>query len=189
MLAKLALILLVVLFGACMFVAGVMAPDAWQQRIESAVGHLPGVSSSTPPPGIPTPQLTAGKASNPAVGASASAPPSASTTATLNALLVTSTVKHPAPKKGATAYALQLGMYVSERAADDEERRVKTVGIDLPLTRISVLDAGGHRWIVVAVGRFPSTADAQQSSARIASILGMRNLSVIRLPASGKPAS
>ncbi|KGI78280.1 hypothetical protein LF63_0108165 [Oleiagrimonas soli] len=189
MLAKLALILLVILFGASMFLAGAMAPDSWRQDIAGLVGKLPGLSPSDSSKSDAAGQAKRVAKSAIAPAASTAKASSAAKPATLGSLLVSTAVKQPEPKKGAAAYALQLGMYVSDAAAASEEKRVKAAGIDLPLTRIGVVDASGNAWVVLAVGRFPSTADAQKSEERIASILGMRNLSVVRLPDSGKPAS
>jgi len=173
MFAKLGLILLILLFGALAFAGGMMAPDDWRAPMQSFAARW----RDRPAPALPH---------VPAAAASAAAPATAASTVATSALLVTSDVVAPAPAAGQPAYALQLGQFVEADDADALERAAQ--GLGLPLLRIAAVDTNHAAWTVLAAGRFPSPAAAQDAAARVQATLKLASTPVIRLPQS-KPSS
>lgn len=165
--AKTGFILIVVIFGGIMFMAGVMAPDAVRRPLLSVFS----VTKSSNPPRAATPA--------PPV-ASASAPPTTdSDDLPYDALLL------PAPLPSQGVYALQLGSYVEAASADAWIARARDQGY--PVRKLKVTDQNGARWIVVAVGRYASPDDARTARAATARRLEWTQpLAVIRLPADAK---
>lgn len=174
MFAKLGLILLILLFGALAFAGGMMAPDQWRAPVLEFAA-----SSRTHA------DVSATHAPTSADGAVAPAP-SASAVST-NALLVSSNVAALAPAAGQPAYALQLGQFVVAGDADALERKAQALG--LPLSRITAVDPDHTSWLVLAAGRFPSPAAAQDEAVRVQAVLKLPSTPVIRLPANGKSSS
>jgi cell division septation protein DedD len=103
-------------------------------------------------------------------------------------LLVATDVGAPSsPAAGQPAYALQLGQFVVGGDADALEGQAQRLG--LPLRRITAVDPDHASWTVLAIGRFPSPAAAQDAAARVQAVLKLASTPVIRLPAEGKPSS
>lgn len=173
MFAKLGLILLILLFGALAFAGGMMAPDDWRAPMQELAARWRDRPVSV-------------HAQLPATAASAAAPATAASTVSTNALLVTSDVAMPTPAAGQPAYALQLGQFVEAGDADALERAAQALG--LPLLRINAVDANHATWTVLAAGRFPSPAAAQDAAVRVQAVLKLASTPVIRLPES-KPSS
>lgn len=174
MFAKLGLILLIFVFGLLAFAGGMMAPDAWRAPLQDVAAHwrdaAPAVAAHVP-----------------ATAASSATPAHAATTVSTNALLVTSDVAQAAPAAGQPAYALQLGQFVTADDAGPLEQQAQALG--LPLTRIAATDPDRTAWTILAAGRFPSPAAAQDAAARVQATLRLASTPVIRLPADGKPSS
>ncbi|HEY4146726.1 SPOR domain-containing protein [Pinirhizobacter sp.] len=173
MFAKLGLILLIVLFGALAFAGGMAAPDHWRAPMLELAASW---HAHAAPPTVLVP-------ASPATAATPA--PSASAVSTAS-LLVASDVAAPLPAPGQPAYALQLGQFVVAGDADALERQSQ--GLGLPLRRISAVDPDHTSWIVLAAGRFPSPAAAQDAAARVQAVLKLASTPVIRLPADGKPS-
>ncbi|GAA0706642.1 SPOR domain-containing protein [Dyella marensis] len=173
MFAKLGLILLILLFGALAFAGGMMAPDDWRAPMQAFAARW------RDRPVLAAPHL-------PAAAASAAAPAAAASVVSTNALLVTSDVTAAAPAPGQPAYALQLGQFVDAGDADALERSAQ--GLGLPLRRIAAVDPDHAAWTVLAAGRFPSPAAAQDAAPRVQAVLKLASTPVIRLPES-KPSS
>lgn len=185
MFGKLGLVVLIVLFGACMFVAGAMAPDGWRASIGGFGGPALRAHHDIP---IAAALASSGKPA-PTASAPADAPaPASTTTVKLDSLLVSATVRPPAPAKGQPAFALQLGQFARSADADAAVQRGAGAAPDLPLARIATVDAGGTPWTVVAIGRYVSPAMAQRDAARLCAALGLRDLPVIRLPEASPSA-
>lgn len=173
MFAKLGLILLILLFGALAFAGGMMAPDQWRAPMQEIAARW------RDRPALATAHV-------PAPAASAAMPATAASTVSTSALLVTSDVAAAAPAAGQPAYALQLGQFVDAGDADALERQAQ--GLGLPLQRIAAVDPAHATWTVLAAGRFPSPAAAQDEMPRVQAVLKLASTPVIRLPAS-KPSS
>jgi hypothetical protein len=192
---KLGLVVLVVLFGACTFVAGTMAPAGWRQPIAAFGERWSGAARMHP---AAASGRIDGKQATPPAGAGAAsagtaAPASGGTAAPvrLASLLVTAAVEEPAPAKGQPAYALQLGQFAGDADADAAMRRAAAAEPGLPLVRIATLDTENEPWSVVAIGRYVSAEAAARAAPRLLGPLGVRDLPVIRLPdpaPSGKAA-
>lgn len=172
MFAKLGLILLILLFGVLAFAGGMMAPDAWRAPLQDVAARWRDADADTP-------QVSAMPAPV--------APARAATTVSTHALLVTSDVAEPAPAAGQPAYALQLGQFVA--ASDAQALEQQAQGLGLPLTRIAATDPDRTAWTILAAGRFPSPAAAQDAAARVQATLKLPSTPVIRLPAEAKPSS
>ena len=192
---KLGLVLLVVLFGACTFIAGTMAPPSWRLPVAAFGEHLFGSAqehTAARPARVgdtPAPAATAGAGGPPAVAV----PASSGTVGPvrLDSLLVTAALQEPAPAKGQPVYALQLGQFTSDADAEAAMRRSETVEPGLPRQRIATIDAENEPWSVVAIGRYASPDAARRAAPRLQDVLGLRDLPVIRLPEpapSGKSA-
>ncbi|MEV8519139.1 SPOR domain-containing protein [Dyella marensis] len=173
MFAKLGLILLILLFGALAFAGGMMAPDGWRAPMQEIAARW------RDRPAIVLPHV-------PAPSASTAAPAAAASAVSTHALLVTSDVAAAAPAAGQPAYALQLGQFIDAGDADALERQAQ--GLGLPLQRIAAIDPDHAAWTVLAAGRFPSPAAAQNEMPRVQAVLKLASTPVIRLPA-GKPSS
>lgn len=184
MFGKLGLVVLIVLFGVCMFVAGAMAPVGWR----SSIASFGGSALRTHPDAPINAALAASSKPAPAASTPADAPAPASTmTVKLDSLLVSAAVQPPAPAKGQPAYALQLGQFARSADADAAMRRGAGAAPDLPLARIATVAADNTPWTVVAIGRYVSPAMAQRDAARLCAALGLRDLPVIRLPEAVPP--
>lgn len=175
MLDKFGLILLVLLFGACMFVAGMMAPSAWQHSLLAVLGPEP---HDTPP----LLAATAGKrdASRAAIASPATSAPAAPMD--LDQLLIGSRLATPSPAKGQPAYALKLGQFLRDADVEAMARRARAAAPDLPVSRITGVDATGQTWIVLAVGRYVSPQATQRDAVRLQETLRLDDLPAIRLP-------
>lgn len=188
MFAKLGLVLLVIAFGLCTFVAGAMAPDAWRGPIAAfgarVLGQVPAAAASVSPGaapiGIPPPVPL--RAPAPAAETAAPAPGPVR----LDSLLVTAAIQEPVPADGAPAYALQLGQFTNEASADAAMRRAEAVVSGPPLTLISAIDAQNQPWSVVAIGRYVSPDAAKRALPRMQQALDLHDMPVIRLPPAGK---
>ena len=194
MFAKLGFLLLILLFGAFAFIGGTMAPVAWRQSIaslgERLFERLHAIPSAS---NLPADAANVAKAA--AAGSAAppreTATPAVDATAPvrLDALLVTTKVGTLTPAKGQPAYALQLGQFVTDAEAAAAERRFRAAGLDLPMTRLAVVDTENEPWTVLAIGRFVNPAAALQAASRVQDALQVRSTPVIQLPPSAKPAS
>lgn len=174
MFAKLGLILLILLFGALAFAGGMMAPDAWRAPLQAFSAHWRDDAAAV-------------ASYMPASAATSTAPAHAASAVSTSALLVTSDVAAAAPAAGQPAYALQLGQFVTAADAASLERQAQ--GLGLPLMRIDATDPDRTAWTILAAGRFPSPAAAQDAAARVQATLKLASTPVIRLPAESKPSS
>lgn len=175
MFAKLGLIMLIALFGALAFVGGMMAPGQWRAPMQELAASW---RAHAAVPVAPAPVSAAATAATPARSASA---------VSTQALLLATDVGAPSPAAGQPAYALQLGQFVAAGDADALEGQAQRLG--LPLWRIAAVDPDHASWTVLAAGRFPSPAAAQDAAARVQTVLKLASTPVIRLPAEGKPSS
>lgn len=215
MFARLGLVLLIVVFGACTFVAGTMAPDTWRQPIGAFGGWVLG--RATAPGGAagksgaskvasgaaalePAPLVAVKSAGPPAPGAAPAPPPLALTPAPapvekttapvrLDSLLVTAAVASLEPAAGQPAYALQLGQFATDEEAQAASRRFQAAGLGLPLIDLVTLDSANEPWSVVAMGQFPTPEAARREAPRVQNVLNIADTPVIRLPAAPKPSS
>lgn len=188
MLGKLGLVALIVAFGACMFVAGTMAPDGWRTSIAAVGAQAVGMRRAP----LTEAAASAGKRAAAPSAPSGAPAPGGSTTVKLDSLLVSAAVQPPTPAKGQPAYALQLGQFARGADADAAMQRGAGAAPDLPMTRIATIDADNTPWTVVAIGRYVSPAMAQRDAARLCAALSLRDLPVIRLPEpapSAKPGA
>lgn len=178
MLGKFGLILLVLLFGACMFVAGMMAPSTWRYSLLTVLGpHVPEPHNTSP--------LLAAKAGKRGASRAAVASPATSALAApmdLDQLLIGSHLATPSPAKGQPAYALKLGQFLRDADVEAMARRAQAAAPDLPVSRITGVDATGQTWTVLAVGRYVSPQATQRDAARLQETLRLDDLPAIRLP-------
>ena len=180
MFAKLGLLVLIVVFGACTFVAGTMAPDTIRQPLATLGDRLSGKETATP--------VAAVKSPAPVTSPSPAATPRKSAPVRLDSLLVTAAVDEPAPDKGKPAYALQIGQFATDEDADAAVQRVEKAGLGMPLAHVATLDAENEPWSVVAIGQFASASAAVRAAPRVQSVLDIRETPVIKLPPPDEPA-
>lgn len=173
MFAKFGLILLVALFGAFLFVLGILAPESVRLPItrlaqEVATPHKKSaLQTSLQSPAARTASTGAKQA-----GAPVPIP--------YRQLLIPT----PLPLDG--LYALQLGLYPTASNPAAWVERAQAAGV--PATTIGVLDENGEQWIVVAAGQYASPDDARAARISLTRTLTLAQaLPVIRLPT--KPAA
>jgi cell division septation protein DedD len=165
MVRKFGLILLVLLFGALMFLVGVVASNSIRRPVSGLLEH-PRISRTD----ASVPQPTHQTGTVPGAATPAEPPP-----VPYQALLIPS----PPPPDG--TYALQLGSYPTRTSAAEWVKRAQDGG--WVASQISVLDQNGERWIAVAVGEFNSPDDARAARVTLSRTLALAQaLPVIRLP-------
>lgn len=178
MIAKFGFILLVVLFGTLMFVAGTMAPPSLHDYVTHAVAGIAPQSVATAKAagtaGTST-QAASGAANAPAKGDDKDKP------LPYQSLLLRS----PLPAKA--KYALQAGMFSDAAAANGLNARLTKLGY--PSQVIAVVDTDQQTWQVVTAGSFDNLDDADAARSRLAQALGLAQPpSTIVLPPPPKPA-
>ena len=190
MVAKAGFIVLVLLFGALMFMAGTLAPPGIGQTVTGAANqlaaYLPGakdVGAKPKPESASKAGASAGAASAPA---SASASAAASAAASAPEPLAASSLLIPTPLPEAGKYALQAGQFTHETDASALYAKIQSV--KLPAQKVAnVRDQGGALWTVVAVGPYASLDEARTANSMVAAQLGLIGpLPLILLPAPAK---
>lgn len=154
MLLKLFFVFAVALFGALMFLAGVLAPE--HVRAPTAVLAARVVAA--------LPLLGEEKAAAKAPAEAAKDEGKKTPPIPLENLLL------PTPLPAKASYALQVGQFGSAEAADLLLKKASSG--DLPAVSIAVVDRSGQPWWVVAVGQFGQPDEARTARGKIASQLG-----------------
>lgn len=189
MIAKAGFILLVLLFGALMFMAGTLAPPGIGQAVTGAANQLAAYLPGAREVGVElkaSPSRTGGSAGSASASASASASSAASAAASAPDTLAASSLLIPTPLPEAGKYALQAGKYAHE--ADASAMYAKIQSAKLPAQKVTnVQDQGGALWTVVAVGPYASLDEARTANGAVALQLGLIGpLPLILLPAPAK---
>lgn len=177
MIAKFGFILLVILFGALMFIAGTMAPPSLHSYVAAGIARIvPRSAAMTAGTTTGADTITAsGAAGVPAKGDDKNKP------VPYQSLLLRS----PLPAKA--QYALQAGMFSDAAAANGLNARLTKLGY--PSQIIAVVDTDQQTWQVVAAGSFGSLNDADAARIRLAQALNLAQPpSTIVLPPPPKPA-
>ncbi len=169
------LVVLVLMFGLLLFLAGVFAPATMRSSLGKhandtlvAVSHLPLGDRLTA--GL-LPAKPAAKAVAAPVAADASAPPA----------IPAEQIVLPAIPPAQAVYALQA----TQRADYGEAKTLMDNAKDakLPASVITIAEDDGQHWYVVAVGQYPSVEAAQSGRVRVAQSLNLTGgLPVILLP-------
>lgn len=176
--AKTGFLLLLALFGALMFLCGVLAPDAVRRpvsgaaaltvaRLESALGH----SAPAASPGSAGASAQAGQ---PAKKGPDPVP--------AEQLLLPA----PLPEKG--RFAVEAGRFTDPQPAQELGKQL--VRLHLPVEPvIEAVDQAGAHWWVVPVGPYASPAEARAGRVRVAQELGVDSLLALIMlpPAPAKP--
>jgi len=176
MIAKFGFILLVILFGAVMFIAGTMAPPSLHSYVATGIANIVPHSTvmKTGTTGADT-NTASGAAGAPAKGDDKNKP------LPYQSLLLRS----PLPAKA--QYALQVGMFSDMTAANAMNAQLTKLGY--PSSIIAVVDTDQQTWQVVAAGNFGNLDDADAARIRLAQALKLAQPpSTIVLPPPPKPA-
>lgn len=173
MMAKFGFLLLLVAFGALMFLCGVLAPETLRVPVSgaatrtvawagTALGHSP-----APPPGSNAAAAAAGAA------AKAGPPPVPAEQLLLPA---------PLPEKG--RFAVEAGRFTDAQPAQDLATRL--AALRLPVEKvIEAVDRSGAHWWIVPVGPYASPAEARAGRVRVGEELKVDSLlPLIMLPAA-----
>jgi hypothetical protein len=185
MAAKFGGVLVLIVFGFLMFMAGALAPESlrkplgqWAARVTAERAKVAvlaaGVAAAVPAaPAVKT--VAAATAARVGPLAEAADPVLADT------LLI------PTPLSDKAQYALQVGEFTSGDAADALAQRIKA--LHLPSTPvIDVVDRSGMRSRVVPVGPYTSLADARMAGPAVARELGLGEpLPLMLLPIAAAP--
>ncbi|GAA5787220.1 hypothetical protein GCM10007860_21430 [Chitiniphilus shinanonensis] len=173
------LVVLVLLFGTLLFLAGVFAPASVRGSLgRGATDTLQAVSRL--PLGD---RLTAGllPAKPAAKQATASAPADASAPPAIPA----EQIVLPAIPPAKAEYALQATQRADYREA--QELVTQAQAEKLPASVITIAEDDGQHWYVVAIGKYASVEDARSGRVRVAQRLNLTGgLPVILLPAPPK---
>lgn len=187
MTSKLGFILLVVVFGALMFLAGAIAPasirkplDAFGQKTMARFADTGASQAANANAHDPV------SASNPALASAADHAPSGKAKEEpvwAESLLI------PTPLPEKAQYALQAGQFASAEEANALGVRIKA--LHLPFVKVfDVVDQAGVRSTVVPVGPYASPDAARAARGSIARELGLAGpLALILLPAAPAAAS
>ncbi|MBL8484829.1 MAG: hypothetical protein JNJ60_21720 [Rhodocyclaceae bacterium] len=183
MIARLAFVLLIVLSAGFAWLAGRAAPPglgltlpaALETRLPAALaGLLRGPAAVAPaaaPPAAPAAKAPAGAD---AAGAAPEAPP-------LEALMIPS----PPPAQG--KYALRLGIFPDQAAAEQVAAQVAALHLPGLATRsLRLRDRDGREWWLAAAGEAAAPADLDAGRAWLEERLPFAAMRVILLPAPPK---
>lgn len=164
--AKLGFILIVLLFGALTFAAGLLAPETLRQTAASALARL----KATPPSEEKAPGKPAETKSQPVE----EKPP-----IPYESLLI------PTPLPADGKYALQLALLTDAAAAGDLAKRAAQ--FNFPARELTVVDGNGTKWIAVLAGAYASPDEARSARGALSQRLALtRPLPVVRLPPEKK---
>ena len=173
MLAKIGFILIVLVFGALMFVAGTLAPESVRGSVASSAQEL----IDRLPLG--------GKASASSAAATAAAGEETPAAEEQQALIHYETLLLPTPLPEKGQYALQVGLFADLASTSVLADRLQALGY--ATQAIAVVDQNGQPWVVLAAGTFPSPDAARDARAPVARGLGLaRPLTLILLPPEKK---
>lgn len=168
MFAKFGLILIVVAFGACLFVLGILAPESVRSPVTRVAQELTAVRKKSALPTAPHVSV----AKDVSTGTKQPAGPAP---VPYQQLMVPT----PLPLDG--LYALQLGLFPTVSNATAWVERARSAGV--PATTIGVVDENGGQWIAVAAGQYSSPDDARSGRILLTRTLSLAQaLPVIRLP-------
>lgn len=169
--AKKLLLLAVLLgFGAVAFLAGLLAPQDWQQRTRGLIASVAGVTASAPG--------AAAGASAPGAGASAAAPPAAASAA--------SAVPREQLWSGGTPlpgqrFGVLAGQFPAEVSANTLAASLRQRGVRVQQLTVREID-NTQSWLVV-IGPFDSEAEAQAQAPTLSTDLSLNApLPVLALP-------
>lgn len=173
MLAKFGFLLLFLLFGASMFLLGVVLSDATRQA-------LPALEKLKTPGPVAAAKAAPGASAGPAAGAGAAdkAPPPVP----LESLLV------PAPLPAQGRYALQTGIFADAAQAADQAARINA--LHLPGAKALTLatrDRQGRDWWVVAAGERGAPDDLDDVRAWLNGRFAVADARAVLLPPEPKP--
>jgi len=174
MFTKFGLVVLVVVFGALLFVLGLLAPEPVRRSVTQWTYNITAAREATTVKSPP-------KALAAAANASATKKSGAAPIPYAQLLIPT-----PPPPHG--TYSLQLGLYPTTAGADDWVKRARAA--DVPASTISVLDENGQSWIAVAAGEYNSPEEARAARISLTRTLTLvQPLMVIRLPSQPSSAT
>lgn len=183
MIARFGFVLVLALFGALMFAAGLLAPEPWRQaastwseRIGRDVEDAGADTSSAEHAEKGEPTAPGGQAEGKAEPGQEPPPLAA------ESLLIPT----PMPEQG--RYALQAGQFADPAQAQTLGTRIQA--LKLPFDKVlDVIDRDGQRWSVVAIGPYPDVNAARAARPQAARALGIDSaLPLILLP-EPKPAA
>lgn len=172
MIAKLGFILIVAVFGALMFAAGIFAPQSLRQPVQQMTQQAKAWFAAAGKSGD---SVAAPAASPTDSSASASAQADKADPIPAESLLIPA----PLPDKG--QYGLQVGQFASAEQAGQLGSRIKS--LRLPLALLDVVDQAGKRWSIVALGPYASPDEARMARVPALRDLGLNeSLPLILLP-------
>lgn len=176
MIAKLGFILIVAVFGALMFAAGMLAPESLREPVRATTQQAKAWLAA----GGKKTDDSAATAAPAANSTDSSASASARADKAADPILAESLlIPSPLPDKG--QYGLQVGQFASAEQAGQLGSRIKS--LRLPFALLDVVDQGGKRWTVVALGPYASPDEARMARMPALHDLGLNeSLPLILLP-------
>lgn len=185
MISKAALALMVVVSGASLFLAGIVAPESFRTQAGQAVAQLtaqlvPASQASAKAEDKPAPDAVTAAilAASPATPVEMEAQPAAVKTEPIpiQNLLI------PSPLPDQAQYALQVGQFENVDDANTLGATIKN--LKLPFDKVlDVIDQSGKQWAIVPIGPYASADEARTARLPVAQALGILTpLPLILLP-------
>ncbi|MDQ1812082.1 SPOR domain-containing protein [Massilia sp. CCM 9210] len=175
--AKFGFLFTLALFGALMFVAGLLAPPSFRTSIQDGAARAKS-------------ELTALTGLGVGPASAAATPPAAAATAPPEAVqadpIASEALLIASPLPDHARFGLQLGQFANPEQAKELAARIKT--LKLPTATLDIVDQAGKRWTVVAAGPYASADEARAARVPLARELGFTEPTpLILLPAPPKP--
>lgn len=171
---KLLLLAVLLAFGAAAFLAGLLAPQGWQQRAQAMLAGAPGGAASA------AAAASAASASGAGTSASAPAPGSSAASAVPREQLWSGSAPLPGQRFGVLA-----GQFPSEDSARTLAASLRQRGVRVEQLTVREID-NTLSWLVV-IGPFDSEATAQAQAPTLSGELNLNApLPVLALPAAAK---
>ncbi|MBL8473638.1 MAG: hypothetical protein KF778_07800 [Rhodocyclaceae bacterium] len=183
MIARLAFVLLIVLTGGFAWLAGRAAPPGLGLTLPAALearlpvvlaGVLRGKSEAAPAAAPPAAAAAKAPAGADAAGAATEPPP-------LESLMI------PSPSPAQAKYALRLGIFPDQAAAEQVAAQVAALHLPGLATRsLRLRDRDGREWWLAAAGEAAAPADLDAGRAWLEERLPFASMRVILLPGAPK---
>jgi len=187
--SKIAFVVLVVLFGVLMFIAGLLAPASLKTTFSLTAQHwLPASAVKLLTPAKSIMASAAPSASTISLPTATAKPATASAGTPASAPAVPlSSVMVPVSPAANTVYALQIALVASAGQASDSAAPLTDAQV--PVKVLNVTDSEGKPWVLVAAGNYSSYDDARIQQTVLAQQFHLLDLPPVIVLPPAKPAA
>jgi septal ring-binding cell division protein DamX len=182
--SKIAFILVVLLFGVSMFVAGLLAPAALHSATHLSLRH-----SAQPwlPPALAKLLDGGAKSAGAASAAGASGAAAAPAAASAPAAIALGSMLVPATPQANSVYALQVALVATTDQANASAAPFSDA--QMPVKILNVTTSDGKAWVLVAAGSYGSYDDARTAQTVLAQQFHLVDLPPVIVLPPPKPAA